>query len=142
GFARRNRALLSLAEGNLEQAENHARQAEALFARAGHAEGSAHVQEVLGILARRRGQFAEAERLLRRALAYFDEIADYAEGTRTQLEVARTLSETGGVRQLVTGAFLDALRRAEDCRRTEQVRTIEEELRAVDEEAHWQHVFH
>jgi class 3 adenylate cyclase len=79
--------------------------------------------------------------LLRRALAHFDAIADYSNATRTQFEIARTLAASDAVRQLITDAYLEALRRAEDCRRTELVSVIEEELRGIDEEAHWQHVF-
>src|SRR5262249_33242141 len=102
----------------------------------------AEVRIVRGILARQKGNFDESEDLLRRSLAHFDRTAGYFEAARIQLEIARTLSEADGVPQLVTAAFLEALRRAEACRRTELVRVVEEELMGVDEQAHWEHVFH
>jgi class 3 adenylate cyclase/tetratricopeptide (TPR) repeat protein len=141
GVARRHRAFVCLAEDDLGQAELHARKAEALFRESEHAEGLAVVLQLRGILARRQGNYQESEQLLRQALAHFDRTADFAEGTRTQLEIARTLAAAGTIGQLVTGAFLEALQRAEGCRRTALVRVIEEELKGIDEEAHWQHVF-
>src|SRR5262249_56079142 len=62
-------------------------------------------------------------------------------GAYTQLEIARTMNAAGRVPQLVTAAFHDALERAENCRHTHLVREVEEELKAVDEEAYGQHVF-
>src|SRR5262249_40634704 len=79
---------------------------------------------------RRRGEFAEARRLLRTALNHFDGIADVLEGARTQLEIARTLAAAKDPHQLVVHEYLGALTRAERCRRTQMIRTIEEELRA------------
>src|SRR5207245_8003345 len=52
------------------------------------------------------------------------------------------LAEAKALARDVREAFLDALRRAEACRRTFLVRAAEEELLAVDEQAHWEHVFH
>jgi class 3 adenylate cyclase len=140
-YARRDYALLCLARGDLNGAEEHAQQAEQLFRDADHPDGQAQVREILGILAREQGKSMEALRLLREALAYFDRTADYLEGTRAQLEIARTLVVEGAPSQLITSAFREALRRAEVCRRPELVRIAEDELCAVNEEAHAQHVF-
>ncbi len=137
----RDYALVCLAGEDLAGAEWHARQAEQLNREADHPDGLARVRQVLGILARKQGNFPESLRLLREALAHFDRTADYSESTRTMLEIARTLATSGGQSQLVTSTFLDALRRAEACRRTELVRVAEEELRAVNEESYAQHVF-
>jgi class 3 adenylate cyclase len=142
GHAHRDRALLCLAQGDHEGAEQHVARAESLFDQATNAEGLARAQFVRGILARWQGKHEESERTLRQALAHFDRVADYAEAARTQLEIARTLDAGGAVRQMVADAYLDALHRAETCRRTDLVRAVEEELKAADEEAHWQHVFH
>ncbi len=141
-LALRDRAVLALAENDLAAAEQHARRAEALLTAAAHAEGIARLQQVWGVLARRREHFDESEKLLRAALAHFERTADYIEAARTQLEIARTLAEAHRPHQMIASAFLDALRRAEACRRTDLVRAVEEELKAVDEDAHWQHVFH
>jgi class 3 adenylate cyclase len=92
------------------------------------------------MLARRQGDHAHTQRLLRQALTHFDRIADYLEGTRTQLELARTLADSGALPQIVCAAYLDALNRAESCRRTYLVNTIEEELQALDREEYWRHV--
>src|SRR5262249_40037782 len=53
-----------------------------------------------------------------------------------------TVAATGEVRQLCTHEFVDALKRAERCGRARVVERAEEELKAVDEQAHWRHVFH
>jgi class 3 adenylate cyclase len=141
-YAHRDRALLYQVEGKLEEAEEHSRQSEALFAAAGYEEGLMRLRWVQGVLARGRRQFDESEKQLRKALAYFDRTHQQPRAARMQLEIARTLAEAGALPQLVRGAFLDALRRAEACRRTYLVRVAEEELLALDEQAHWEHIFH
>jgi class 3 adenylate cyclase len=138
--ALRERALLAVEEGNHEAARADAARAEELFTQGSHEEGLARVRLVQGMLARRRGDHALAQRLLRQALAHFDRIADYLEGTRSQLEIARTLADAAALPQVVCAAYLDALHRAESCRRTYLVSTIEEELQAIDREAYWRHV--
>ena len=142
GYARCWRALLCLAEDKLADADAHTRQAVTLFQQTGHAKGLAEAQAVRGALARRQQNYEESGRLLRQSLAHFDRTCEGARAARVQLEIARSLADAGALPQLVTGAFLDALRRAETCRRTEMVRAVEEELRGADEEAHWEHVFH
>ncbi len=141
GHARRDRALLLLAENRPDEAGAHLDRSEALFREGDHEEGVARVLEVRGVLARVRGQFAEAKRLLRQALNHFDQIADPVEATRSQIEVARAQAAAGDVKPLVVHEYLEALRRAEGCRRTYLVRVVEEELRTLDEEALAQHVF-
>jgi serine/threonine protein kinase/class 3 adenylate cyclase len=136
----RERALLALAEDDYPAAQAHAARAEELFAEGSHEEGLARVRLVRGMVARRRGEHVEAQRLLRQALTHFDRIADYVEGTRSQLEIARTLADSGALPQIVCAAYLDALHRAESCRRTYLVSDIEEELQALDREAYWRHI--
>lgn len=139
--AHRDRALLGVAESDHDGARTHATRAEELFSQGGHEEGLARVRQVRGMLTRLQGDRPLAERLLRQALAHFDQIADYLEGTRTQLEIARTLADGKSIPQIVSAAYLDALNRAEGCRRPALVRLIEEELQTIDREAHWRHVF-
>jgi class 3 adenylate cyclase len=50
------------------------------------------------------------------------------------------LAESGAVEPVTSAAYLDALQRAEGCRRPHLVETTEQELLAVDREAHWRHV--
>jgi serine/threonine protein kinase/class 3 adenylate cyclase/tetratricopeptide (TPR) repeat protein len=138
--ALRERALLAVEEGDHEAARTHAARAEELFGESGHEEGMARIREVQGMLARRLGEHGQAQRLLRQALAHFDRVADYLEGTRAQLEIARALADAGALPQVVCAAYLDALHRAESCRRTYLVRAIEEELQAIDREAYWRHI--
>jgi class 3 adenylate cyclase/predicted Ser/Thr protein kinase len=142
GYAYRDRAMLRLAEGNLHLAEEDSERAEALFVEASHQELGMRLRWLQSILARRRGAFGDSERLLRQALAHFDRTHQRARAARMQLEIARTLAEAKALTRDVREAFLDALRRAETCRRTFLVRAAEEELLAVDEQAHWEHVFH
>src|SRR5262249_34557283 len=116
--ANRDRALVCLAQDDPVGAAAHAQRAEELFrgkplddvtTTTDHEEGLARTWQVQGMIARRQGEHAEAQRLLRRALAHFDRIADFLEGTRTQLEIARTLADAGSIPQVVTAAYLDAL---------------------------------
>ena len=139
--ARRDRAILSLHEEKSDRAREHLSRAEAIFQEKDHEEGLARVREVGGMLARRQGRFAEARQLLRQALHHFDHIVDFLEAARTQLEIARTMAEAGDLKPLVVHEYLDAIKRAEFCRRTPLIRAMEEELRGVDEEALSQHVF-
>jgi class 3 adenylate cyclase/predicted Ser/Thr protein kinase len=142
GYAHRDRALLHLAEDQLQPAVEHAEKAEAFFRETSHHEGLMRLRWIQGIIERRRGAFADSERLLRQSLAHFDRTHQQARAARMQLEIARTLAEAKALDHDVREAFLDALRRAEVCRRTGLVRDAEEELMAIDEQAHWEHVFH
>jgi serine/threonine protein kinase/class 3 adenylate cyclase len=140
GYALKDRALICLAANNLEEAEGRLQRAEQLLCTAKHAPALAELHYALGILRRTQGRCDESARYLHQALVHFDTTRDKAAAARTQLEIARTLQAAQGLPRLVTQAFLDALQRAEACRREELVRTVEEELRAVDEDAHWRHV--
>ncbi|MBI1914693.1 MAG: protein kinase [Planctomycetes bacterium] len=141
GRVRKDAALLCLAEGNHEGAEAHLRRAEEVLQQARFERGLAEVRRVRARLLRERGFHQEALPLLRQALAHYDQKRAFIEATRTQFEVARTLAEDGAATRLVVEALQDALQRAEACRRGDLVERIEEELRGVDEEAHWRHVF-
>jgi class 3 adenylate cyclase len=141
GFARKDRALVHLAEGQLSQAEDQARRAEELFRGLSFHEGLAHVQRVRGILRRRQGDFAEARTVLRAALRYFEESRERVEAVRSLFEIARTHRAAGDPQPLVSQALLAALKRAEECNRAELVRQIEEELKEVDAQAHCAHVY-
>lgn len=141
GQVRKDRALVCLARGEVDAAEAHLHQAEELLGKAGYPTGLAEVNRALGRLRSIQGRHDEAGRLLHQALTRFDATRYEAAAARTQLEIARALQAAGAMKRLVTQAFVDALRRAEVCRRTNLVRLIEEELKNADEEAHWQHVF-
>jgi class 3 adenylate cyclase/predicted Ser/Thr protein kinase len=140
-YARKDRALLCLAEGQLDRAEEHALRAEELFGTARYPGGMALIRRVLGCLRRAQGRYPEAEAYLRDALKHFDEHNERAEAARTQLELARTLQAAGEMRAFITEAFLDALHRAERCRRDYLVEQIEIELKAADEDAYNRHIY-
>ncbi len=140
-FAQRDRGLVCIADGDLDGAEEHFRAGEELFRQQGHEAGVARVDVGRGILARSRGQMEEARRCLRRALAWFDRNGKPAEAARAQLEVARTMVAARELSELISQAYLEALRRAEDCRRERLVRLVEEELAALDEERLAKHRF-
>lgn len=139
--ATRDRAQVDLAENDLQQAEASLLKAEEILQNSGHAYGIAQVQQIKGVLKRQQSEFSESERLLHQALTHFDRTAACLEGTQTQLEIARTLAVAKKPLQLVTTAFLDALKRAEFAQRSDLVRIIEEELKTIDREIHWDHTF-
>jgi class 3 adenylate cyclase/tetratricopeptide (TPR) repeat protein/predicted Ser/Thr protein kinase len=141
GWGRKNRAQLLLMEGKAVQAEEDIVRTLQLFQPAGYERGLADTRRQLGRIRRTQGRHDEAEQLFRQALAYYDGANRHAEAARTQLELARTALSTDQPRSLVIEAFLDALMRAETCRRSDLVRTVEEELTAVDEDTHWRHIF-
>jgi tetratricopeptide (TPR) repeat protein len=140
-YARKDRALLFLAEDQLPEAEDAARTAEERFRPRGFAEGIAHVNRVWGAVRRRQGSFDESQRALRAALAHFEETREQAEIARTRFEIARTRRAGGDPRPQVIKEYLHALAEPEACRRADLIRRIEEELKAVDAETHWAHVY-
>ena len=85
--------------------------------------------------------YKDAEKSLRKALTWFDAHDEHAEAARTQLETARTLNASGTPQPLVTKELVNALDRAESCRRDTLVREIEDELRRVDEAAYCRRVY-
>jgi class 3 adenylate cyclase len=90
----------------------------------------------------RSGKPEEARAALRAALKHFDENRELVELAQTQLEIAHAHAHTGDPLPLVREAILDALATAESCRRAVLVGRIEEELRLLDPEAYWIHVYH
>jgi class 3 adenylate cyclase/predicted Ser/Thr protein kinase len=140
-YAHRDRALLSLAEGDLDRTESEARQADEVFIKLNHADGVSRVKEIRAGIARGRGDHATADRLLRQAQTHYDRTTQKAKAARVQLEIALNMTASGALSPLITSAFLEALKRAESCRHTELVRIAEEELRAYNEDAYSQHAF-
>jgi len=141
-YARKDRARLHLAEGNLAEAEAEAQRAEAMVQATPFAEGLAHINRIWGMLRRHQGRLDEANRALRAALAHFEETRERAEVARTLWEIARTVQASGSPRPLTTKAYRDALEVAESCRRADLVRGIGEELKRENAEAYFKHVFH
>lgn len=151
GYARKDRARLYLAQGNVDEADTEVQAAEALFCKQHFEEGVAHVNRVLGTIRRarvrvqtraRREDFEPAFRAFRAALVHFGKTNEQAEVARTQLEMARTCQAAGEPRPIVKNSYLEALKTAEACRRFELIRQIEEELKNVNFEAYCAHVFH
>jgi class 3 adenylate cyclase len=139
GFARKDRAVCHLGQSEIEEAEAQVKSAQELFKAMNFVEGLAHTHRVYGMVWRAQERYDEAERALRSALHHFDERQEYAEATRTQLEIARTLRAQGT--PLVIDELRNALDRAERCRRDALVREIEKELKEVDEAAHYWNIY-
>jgi class 3 adenylate cyclase len=140
GYARVDRARLRLFRQDHAEAERELDRAEALFAGAGEAdrfaEGLAHVDLQRGWLARLAEDFSEAIRRQLRARDFFDRVHETTYSARAMLEIARTRRDAAEPRPVVTMAYKDALRLAEESRRPRIVGLVEEELREVDPEAH------
>jgi class 3 adenylate cyclase/uncharacterized protein HemY len=141
GYARKDRALASLALGKHDEAETQLQLANRLFQERRFAEGSAYVNRSLGIVWRAEGHYEESGRVLRAALAYFSEHGEAVQAARTQLELARTLRARNAARALVIDALVKALDRAERCRRSLLMQEIEEELKATDEAEYCRHIY-
>jgi class 3 adenylate cyclase len=141
GYARKDRALVALLEGDAALAEEQLQRADELFRAAGFADGTAQVDRAWGLLRREQGRWDEATRKLRSALAHFEKNADQAEAARTLWELARTQRAADVRPPLLTRAYLEALTRAEVCRRAEMVQRIEQELQEVDHDAHVRHLY-
>jgi class 3 adenylate cyclase/predicted Ser/Thr protein kinase len=141
-FARKDRALVFLREGNIAAAEAQVVRARELFDAARFAEGTAQTNRVWGMILRAQERFEESLRALRAALAHFEDTRDTAECARILWEIARTLREAGANLPLITRAYLEALERAEGCRHERLVELIEEDLRDVDQEAYFRHIYY
>jgi class 3 adenylate cyclase/Tfp pilus assembly protein PilF len=141
GYARKDRALLHLAQAELQEADAEVHRAEEIFRAAGFSEGLAHVNRTAGMIRRAQGRFDDAKQLLRAALDHFTVNREHAEQARTQWEIARLAQAAGEPRPLTTIEFTSALAMAESCRRAHLVRGIEEELKAVNAEAFLTRVF-
>lgn len=140
-YTHKDRAGVCLAQNQLAEAEQHLQKAEAIFEDLKHQRGLAHARRVKGVLLRKQEKFSESLKALHFSLDYFDRTVNVHEAALVQLEIARTTQKTVQVPLLATRAYLDALRRAETSRRSALVRIVENELRAVDEQAHALHVF-
>jgi class 3 adenylate cyclase len=141
GYARKDRALTHLLQGEIDRAEEEVRQADELFRVAGYADGTARVNRSRGVLLRMQERYDESTRRLRLALQFFEANAEPAEAALTLWELARTQRAAGARPPLLTRAYLEALGRAESCRRGELTRRIEDELREIDHEAHIRHLY-
>jgi class 3 adenylate cyclase/predicted Ser/Thr protein kinase/Tfp pilus assembly protein PilF len=141
GFARKDRALVYLHEGDLDRAEEQVRLAAGIFAANQFAEGAAKVHQVDGMVLRGRERFAEAERRFRLALEHFEAAQEVDEVVACHWEIARTLRDGGAPTPLVTRAFGEALRRAEEARLDPLVRDIELEFHEADVEAYQRHLY-
>ena len=141
GYARKDRALLHLAHDEVAAAADQAARAEALFRAGPFPEGIAHVNRVWGIIQRRQGQWEPSLRALRVALDHFQKARQKAEIARTQFEIARTHRAANAPHSQLKSAYLEALKAAESCRRAVLVRRIEDELRILDPETYYEHVY-
>ncbi len=141
GFARKDRALVLILEGSLPEAEAQLTQAETLFRKTDFAEGLAVVNHVWGVLRRLQGRYDESTRRLRSALAYFDSTEEKVPAVEALWELARTQRDASSHTPLVARAFQEALVRAEQVRRGALVEAIEAELREVDHEAYYRHLY-
>ena len=140
-WVRMYRSLLRLFEGRLVEAEEDLDQSRSLFEERQVDIGLAETQRALGLIRRAQSRFDESEQALRAALTQCEAHGRHVDAARTQLELARTLQAGGAAPRQVTLEYLEALQRAEGCRRADLVAVIDEELRAVDEEAYWRYAF-
>jgi class 3 adenylate cyclase/tetratricopeptide (TPR) repeat protein len=141
GYARKDRALLHLAEEQLDQAVAAVRKAEELFRQVQFMEGLAHVNRTWGMILRQQECFVEAKQNLRAALDQFTRSREQPEQARTQWEIARLSRAAGEPRPLVTREYLAALDLAESCRRAHLVHAIGQELKGANPEAYSSRVF-
>ncbi len=141
GWVRLCRSLLRPFEGRLGEAEEELKRSQSLFEQHRIDMGLDEAQRSLGLIRRAQERFDESEQALRAALAGNEARGRYVDAVRTQLELARTLQAGGAAHRQVTEAYQEALQRAEGHRRADLVAVIDEELRAVDEEAYWRHAF-
>jgi serine/threonine protein kinase len=128
-YARKDRARVLVQMNRAADAEADARRAEEMFAGPGFLEGTWHARRALALARAAQGDDGEAERILCRAAAYFDDFNDTAEAARTWLDLAR-VRRLGGLR---TEALEAALERAELSRRDSLLMEVEAELRDADE---------
>lgn len=130
-LARKDRALALLALGRVDEAAQEVQRAEALAE--GRADAVFHARRAKAQVHAARGEYPQAERLLRDAAAHFATQNEPAEAARTHLELARVLRLAAA--RLVPEVLLEALDWAERSRRDRLIRTVEEELRGVSEAA-------
>jgi class 3 adenylate cyclase len=140
-FARKDRALCYLVEGDTTGAHEQLQAARRLFEQHGMPEGLAHVNRARGILLRIEQHWNESGHHLRRALEFFEQIQDLSEIARTRLELARLLKAKGVPLPLVRDEFRAAVMQAEQSRRPHLVQDADRELAEIDPATGAQHVY-
>jgi class 3 adenylate cyclase len=125
-----------LKQGDAAAAQRLAEAARSSFQEAQHVEGGAHAERVLGMALVGLGRYAEAEQVLQRSAACFDEIGEPAEAARSLMEVAQARRDRGASPGIVAEALLAALERAEGCRDEALSRELAGRLAQVDEAEH------
>jgi len=136
-YACNDRARVAVAQGDLAGAETLLGKAEDLFGQQQFSEGLAHVRRSRAVVQRVRERWDEALKSLQPALRYFTRARDAAEVAGTLLEIARVRRDARQPLPVVRQAYLDALQRAEACRRSRLVREIERDLKGVDADAYY-----
>jgi len=138
-FARKDRALALLRDGQLERAEEDLHAAEQLFQ---HPEGKMHVDFVRGCWLRARGDLDAAIEVFRELAPRFHAMGELAEAARIQLELARTLGRRGVSPTVITPDLQLALTWAELSQRDQLIRQIEQELATVHPAEYTRWLYH
>jgi class 3 adenylate cyclase/uncharacterized protein HemY len=136
-YARKDRALLAIAEGEHNEAQSQLDLAEKLVRDEEFEEGLAHINRARGMLWAKLRRWDDATVALRAARTHFEDAGEGVEVARTLFESARVHAAADEPKPLVVRALHEALTAAEACRRAELVRRIEEELMAVDPAAYY-----
>lgn len=138
-FALKDNAYAERAKDNLPVAKERVRRAGVLLNSIDFPEGRAHLAFIAGLLEGDEGLFEKALVSLRIARSGFDAVCEQVEAARVQLEVACMAECAGEPHDAVVAELLDALDRAEQCRRGHLVRAVEEQLARVDPLRHCLH---
>jgi tetratricopeptide (TPR) repeat protein len=131
GYARKDRAQVHLARGDLAAAEADCDAAERLFEGINFAEGVFHVHRVRGRLRLRQGRPDEAVRCLRGAAGFFEQCEMFADAARTHRDLAEAERTRGRDPALVRDALRTALELARRGRRADLAARIEADLLGV-----------
>lgn len=123
----------------LQEAEEEAITAEKIFDQTKKYEGVHLARRIRARVAAEKGQpVEESVTLLQEAAAYFDEAKDRIEAARTYLELARLLKAND---RLAISPMKRALEQAEQCHRPHFLKTVEDELRSVDEIEYYKRLY-
>jgi len=139
GFSRKDLALALVGKGKHREAAQQIKKARSLFEREKFEDGLAHLNRVQGILLRAQGKFSASEKCLQDALRYFEQKEELGEAARTEFEIARTLRARNP--ELAVSALIEALNRAEKCRRDSLVGEIQKELKQADELEYYRRIY-
>lgn len=142
GYARKDRGLCGLIDGDAARAREQLDLAQRLFEQAMFAEGVAHVNRARGILLGLEQKWDDAERTLRQSLHFFEDIGEYAEVARSRLEMSRVLKKRGAPQPIIRDEFLLAVEAAEKSRRPHLVQEADRELSAIDPATAARHIYH